>query len=103
MDLQELRDLTIIIFTIAGTVVFVVAFLFILIIGIVAVRLMSTIRNAVENGMMPALSSFRETANNVRGTTAFISDTAVSPIIRVYSIFAGVQRAASVIAGLRRR
>jgi len=39
----------------------------------------------------------------VRSTTAFVSETAVSPIIRVYSILAAIRRAAAVIFGLSRR
>lgn len=101
--LQDFRDVTIIAFTIAGTVVFLVSFFLIVIIGILLIRLISTIRNAIQNGMMPTLDSFRDTANNVRGTTTFISESAVSPIIRVYSIFSGVRRAAEVFTGMRRR
>jgi hypothetical protein len=101
--LQDFRDVTVIAFTIAGTVVFLVSLIFIIVIGILAIRLISTIRNALQNGMMPTLSSFRETANNVRGTSAFVSETAVSPIIRVYSVFAGVKRGMEVITGMRRR
>lgn len=102
-NLQDLRDVTIVAFTIAGTVAFLVGIVLLLVVGIVALRLMFAIRNAVENGMMPALTSFRETANSVRGTTAFIADTAVSPIIRMYSFYAGVRRVLGVLLGFGRR
>lgn len=102
-SLQDLRDVTIVAFTIAGTIVFIVGLGFMLVLGVVAIRLMSSIRNTLENSVTPVFNSFRQTADNVRGTTAFIADTAVSPIIRVYSVFKGVRKALSVLVGLGRR
>jgi hypothetical protein len=41
--------------------------------------------------------------NNVRGTVTFISDTTVSPIIRVYGLFSGIKRGLGALAGLGQR
>jgi len=49
------------------------------------------------------VQSVRLTVQRVQGTVAFISETAVSPVIRIYGIFAGARRAAGVVSGVRRR
>jgi hypothetical protein len=41
--------------------------------------------------------------DDVRGTTAFIADTAVSPIIRVYAFVGGVRRGLASLLGLTLR
>ncbi len=50
--------------------------------------------------MRPLLGAARQTAENVKGTTSYVSEAAVTPIIRVYGVVAGVRRAAGVLAGL---
>ncbi|MGC9358619.1 MAG: hypothetical protein ACP5GX_12160 [Anaerolineae bacterium] len=57
--------------------------------------------------IQPLLRSVNDTASTVRGTTEFVSDNFVSPIIKVAGFTAGVQKVASnlkgVISGLRPR
>jgi hypothetical protein len=49
----------------------------------------------------PILTSVSETTRTVQGTTAFVSDTVVSPIVRVASIISALRRVADVLT--RRR
>jgi hypothetical protein len=39
----------------------------------------------------------------VRGTTTFVSEKAVRPLVRTYGFVAGVRRAFAVLGGLTRR
>jgi membrane protein implicated in regulation of membrane protease activity len=47
----------------------------------------------------PILDSANQTANTVRGTTTFVSDAVVTPMIQVASFAAGVGRTLRVLTG----
>src|SRR3990170_584119 len=92
MNLQELRDLIIVI---VGSLSIV--FLFVLLIATVVLAVAARMLIVTANGVLktevtPFLQSARQTVDNVRGTATFISDAAVSPIIRVSSVFSGIVR-----------
>src|SRR3989304_1118523 len=93
--LQDLRDVTIISFAIAGTVLFVIASL--------SVATLRKVKSVVGDNVQPTLENVRETTENVRGTVAFISDYAVTPVVRRYGIFAGARRCDRPPGGGRRR
>ncbi len=50
----------------------------------------------------PILQSADETARTVRGTTTFVSDNFVTPMVRVSSFTTGVLEALRIIAGRRK-
>jgi hypothetical protein len=103
MDLQELRDLIIVIFGIMGIFVLLVTLIVVLVVGLAARGLIGVVRGVVSTQLSPALDSARQTADDIRGTTAFITDTAVSPIIRVYALVSGVRRGIASLLGLTLR
>ena len=103
MNLQDFRDWVIVIFGIAGVLAFLVTIIILLVVGLAARGLIGIAKGAIQEGIVPTLRSAREAMEEVRSTTAFVSETAVSPIIRVYSILAAIRRAAAVIFGLSRR
>ncbi|MEZ4733532.1 MAG: hypothetical protein R3E79_41075 [Caldilineaceae bacterium] len=47
----------------------------------------------VQTEIKPILTDAQETVNTVRGTTAFVSDTVVEPVMKTSSTIAGVRRA----------
>ncbi|MGQ9572807.1 MAG: hypothetical protein ACUVV3_06445 [Dehalococcoidia bacterium] len=94
--LQDVRDVTIIAFTIAGTLLFLVAIIVTVVVGLSATAALQAARRLLNEGVKPMVS-------NVRGTVTFISDTTVSPIIRAYGIFSGIRRGLAVLAGLGHR
>ncbi len=47
----------------------------------------------------PILQSVDETTRTVRGTTTFVSDNLVTPVVRVSSFASGVAQALRIIAG----
>lgn len=100
-SLQDLRDVTIIAFTIAGTVLFLFATIA-AILGVIAFAVTIRTVNGIRNRLYPTLESLRETADNLRGSATFISENAVRPVIRVYSFYAGARRFLRVITRLRR-
>ncbi len=103
IDLQDFRDVTIIIFTIAGTVLFVIGTVLAVVIGGMTFFTVRKVRSVVNDGIQPTLENVRETTENVRGTVAFISDHAVTPVVRTYGIFAGARRFVVVVSRFTRR
>jgi hypothetical protein len=102
-SLQDLRDVTIISFCIAGTVLFLVAIIFTVVIGWGAKATVSKVKNVVGDSVQPTLENVRETTENVRGTVAFVSDHAVTPVVRTYGIIAGARRFMAVASRFRHR
>jgi hypothetical protein len=95
MDLQSARDLAIVLLALEALVVT-------LLLGFVAVLLWRLIR-VLEREIRPVLSSLKQTANTVRGTTEFVSDSFVSPLIRVSSLFSGAGGALRALISLSKR
>jgi hypothetical protein len=93
---QDWRDVFIMSFMVAGTLLFVLGVVFTVIFGVLSVGLVSRLRGIVKNNVGPSLDNVRETTENVRGTVGFIGDYAVSPVVRVYSTYAGARRFVAV-------
>jgi hypothetical protein len=103
MSLEELRDLIIVIWGILGIVFLAVALVLGIVVGISARGLIATVQNLLRDDVQPAVRSARQTVDSIRGTTSFVADTAVAPVIRVYGIFSGVRRFLSVLLGFGKR
>jgi hypothetical protein len=56
----------------------------------------------IDENVKPTLTSVKASADNVKGTTSYVSQAAVTPIVKAYGVVAGVRRAAGVISGLTR-
>ncbi len=89
---QEWTDVFIMAFTLAGTLLFLVSIIFAVVIGVLTVVTVSRARGVLKNSLQPALENVRDTTESVRGTVAFISDYAVTPVVRAYGIYAGARR-----------
>ena len=89
---ERWRDVFIMSFMAAGTLLFLVGIVFTLIIGLLSVRTALMARGVIRDSLRPALENVRETTGSVRGTVAFISDYAVTPVVRAYSAYAGARR-----------
>jgi hypothetical protein len=95
MDLQSARDLAIVFLAVA-------AFLVTLLLAVLVVLLWRLIR-VIQREIRPVLSNLQQTANTVRGTTEFVSDSFVSPLIRFSSFFSGVGGTVKAFAGTLKR
>ncbi len=71
-----------------------------LVIGVVLVILVvqiTTLVNMVQNEIRPILKSTTETINTLNGTTQFLSQNLVDPVIKVNSYTAGIKRFLNII------
>jgi membrane protein implicated in regulation of membrane protease activity len=59
--------------------------------------------NLLQNEIKPILNSTNETVNTLRGTTAFLSDNLVEPVIKMNEYLAGITKGLAVIGLYRRR
>jgi hypothetical protein len=80
----RLRDISIILMAIES--IFIGLALIILIVQI------ARLTNLVENEVKPILDSTNETVSNLRGTTKFLSDNLVEPVIKLNELMAVLQR-----------
>lgn len=103
MNLQDLRDLIIIIIGITGIVTLFVALVVTLVVGLATRSLIGTLQTILRGEVTPILESIRQTTDSARGTAGFVAETTAKPIIRVYGIVAGARRVVGVLTGLAGR
>ncbi len=99
MSLQEGRDIVIIV---VGSVMFfvlVTILVFTVVLGLTTRSLLSTLRELLQTEVTPLVTSARQTVQQVQGTTAFVGERAVAPIIRIYSLIAGLRRMLATLLG----
>ena len=103
ITLQELRDIVIVVFATMSTML--LAALIVAALGLwFAVRTLSrTLTALLEDPVRPALNEMRDAARNVRGTSEFLADSTVHPLIRALSVLRGVRRGLGLVSGLTRR
>jgi hypothetical protein len=104
-NLQDLRDVCIVAFTIAGTILFLLGIIVALLLVFILLALrsaVSSLSSAVKESVPSALENLRESSENVRNTSSYLSETAVKPIIRFYSVMAGGKRFVRIMGGLMR-
>jgi hypothetical protein len=94
------RDWVIIFTGIAIAAFFVVLLIITIMLGLLARLLMKKSISVLDDSVKPLLSNVNETATHAKGTASFVSQAAVTPIVRTYGVVAGVRRAAGVLAGL---
>jgi hypothetical protein len=76
-----------------------------LIIGAALVILMiqvASLINLVQNEVKPILQSTSETVNTLRGTTQFLSENLVEPVIKLNSSLAGMRKILELL-GIKRK
>jgi hypothetical protein len=66
-------------------------------------NLVGTVNELVNTNVKPTMESTEQSAVNVAGTTQFLGDTLVSPIIRVISVSSGLRRGIGVFTGVSSR
>ncbi|MBI2886349.1 MAG: hypothetical protein HYY02_03975 [Chloroflexi bacterium] len=88
MSLALLRDLAIVILAV---------------LAIVQLLLLLTVTVLLWRKVSPVLDSAKATMDNVQGTSAFIAETTVHPVIRVISFITGVRKATGAMARLIKR
>lgn len=77
-----------------------------LLVGLVLVLLMiqlARLINLLQNEVQPILDSTNETVSNLRGTTEFISENLVEPIIKLNEYLAGMQKVTEIFRFKRKK
>jgi small-conductance mechanosensitive channel len=101
--MDNARDIVIIIWGIMSILTLLVALLIALFIGLSVKNLVTTVNDLVNTSIKPVIDSTQQSVTNVTGTTQFVGDTLVSPIIRVISTLAGIKRFLGVFTGISSR
>lgn len=97
------RDIVIIIWGIMSILTLLVVLLIALFIGLSVKKLVTDVNTLVNMSIKPVLDTTQQSVQNVTGTTQFLGDLIVSPIVRVIGIVSGVRRGVGVFTGLSSR
>ena len=93
MNLTMVRDIAIVVLALESIIV-----------GVVLVLLLWQVRNLtrlVQEQIKPMLDSMRETVGTVKGTTSLVSETIVTPAVKISGFFTGARRALQVMLSLQ--
>jgi hypothetical protein len=100
---EEWRDLFIMMYAVAGTIVFLVTLLVVSVLGYLGFSIMSRIRHILADNVQPTAENVKATAQNIRGTVEYVSDTAVKPVIKAYGVSAAARSFVTVITRLGKK
>lgn len=103
MSLETLRDLVIVVYGILGIVLFIVLIAAAVGIFFAVRKLSKVVQDLLADPVRPTLEEVRQTMSNVRGTSEFVADRTVHPVIRTVAAVRGVKRGLGVIASARKR
>ena len=57
----------------------------------------ASLMNLLQNEIKPIMDATNETVNTLRGTTAFLSENMVEPVVKLNASLAGLQRLLALI------
>lgn len=100
---ESARDWVIIIYGLMGILFFLLLIVMLAAIVFILLSVRGSLRTLIDESVRPTLNEVQRTAENVRGTSEFIADSAVSPVIRIVAITRGVKSGLSSLAGIRSR
>jgi hypothetical protein len=102
LSVAEVRDYAVIAYSIAGVIAFALIIVFTLALGILSWMTLGRVRGLLKNNVQPTLESVRQTSESVRGTVQFVSDNAITPVVKTYGTVAGVRQFVVVLTRLSR-
>ena len=103
VSLHEVRDVFLIVYAVIGVLFFVISIAVALVIFFTVRALTRVASDAYEEQAKPMLEDMRGSVHTVRGGVEFVTDQAVSPVIRAVAVARGVRRGVSAVADLARR
>jgi hypothetical protein len=101
LSLADIRDVVIIVWGTVAAVFFLVGLIVVLVLGFSVKGLLNMVKDLLNEDVKPALTSVRDAADTLRGTTEFVGRTTVSPVVKFYGTFAGIKKGLSVLSGVR--
>jgi hypothetical protein len=100
MSLEQLRDIVIVVYGVVG-ILLIAVLIMVAIALLVSVRALTrVIKDLVNDPIRPILGEVQATAREIRGTSEFVADSAVHPLIRVMAAGRGIKRGLAVVTGL---
>lgn len=103
MDLEDIRDLVVIVWGSMFVLTLFVIIIATLVLLFAVKGLIGVIKETLQTDVKETLARARETAQNVKGATEFVTDSTVAPIIRIYSIFSGARQFIATLTGRGRK
>ncbi len=100
---ESVRDIVIIVYGVMGILFFFFGIVVLLGLYFVVRALSGAVRELLDGAVRGTLEELQGTAKNVRGTTEFMADSAVRPVIRIISVGRGIGRGVRTVTGLRSR
>jgi hypothetical protein len=101
VTLAELRDVVIVVWGVISALFFAAALIVVLMIGFSARGLINMVKGMLDDSVKPTLTSVKDAADTVRGTTEFVGRNAVTPVVRAYGTVAGVKKGLSVLGSFK--
>ena len=77
--------------------------LFLGLILVVLIIQLARLINLLQNDIKPIIDSTSETVSTLRGTTVFLSENVVEPVIKMNEYFAGITKALTILGISRKR
>ena len=102
-SVEEWRDFVIVFYGLMGVIALLVFTALILLLIYIIWGVRNMLRELLEDPVKPTIEEVRKTAESVRGTSDFMMDNAVSPVIRVVSAVRGIRRGIASLSGFRDR
>ena len=93
-DVAQIRDIFIIYLAIQS--------LFIGLVLVILIIQLARLINLLQNEVKPILDSTNETISNLRGTTVFLSESVVEPVIKMNEYLAGLTQLLAVLGLMKR-
>jgi hypothetical protein len=98
---EEWRDIAVILYGFTGTLLFAVALIFTIIIGLITTSVALKTRGILKDNVQPAMENVKATTSTVRTTVTFVSEYAINPVAKAYGTYQGARRFVSVLARFR--
>ena len=103
MSLDDIRDIVIIVYGVMGVLLMLAMAVAAFGVWFAVRTLTRSVKELLDDPVKPTLQEVQQTVQHVRGTAAFMNDTAVHPIIRTVSTVRGIRRGVASVTGIRNR
>jgi hypothetical protein len=87
-----------IVFMVTGTLAFLLMVIVTAVTGMLLMGILGRTRGILKDSVQPAAENARATAQNIKGTVEYVTDTAVKPVVKVYGAAAGARRFVGVVS-----
>ena len=99
--LADLRDVVIVVWGIISGLFFLIGIIVMAVVGFSVKGLLNKVNSLLDENVKPTLGSVKEAADTVRGTTEFVSKTAITPVVKTYGAMAGIKRGLGVLGKVK--